>query len=418
MGSIPPAESIEHPQREIVNFIKDSAIAPIAEDLHQLARSAQSQKVVYAEDFGIPNSYLIDTVPVIAEYKAGQRWNVKIKNTNNGPSILNANQIGPREIVKPDGSPLVGYEMAAGAVVGLIDDGSKLQLQAAAGGGGGGGSSGLTAIMHYYVNFATGDDELYDGTVAVLAAGTKHGPFKTVQRAITETLKWNMNNYSVEIHVADYAPGQPPFTCYTLNGAGTCYITGNLTTPANCHIHNPGGEAILVLADDYVIKGFKVSCAGNGPNAPVTLGIGLRAFGGLVKASNFDFGYCAEGHMSAQAAGGGIIWLGAEQNNPGGFINVSGSAARFHMNAQAYGWIHLGLPDLNVLAAVSMQFWALAHSLGNIGYHYRNMSGHGGVSAQKFWALSNGVIVTSDGQSASYYPGNVAGVLSYGGQYF
>ena len=39
MGSIPPAASIENPQREIVNFINDSGLTPTDADLHQLWRN-------------------------------------------------------------------------------------------------------------------------------------------------------------------------------------------------------------------------------------------------------------------------------------------------------------------------------------------------------------------------------------------
>ena len=42
MGSIPPAASIENPQREIVNLITDAGGTPTDADLHQLARGVQS----------------------------------------------------------------------------------------------------------------------------------------------------------------------------------------------------------------------------------------------------------------------------------------------------------------------------------------------------------------------------------------
>ena len=40
MGSIPPAASIENPQREIVNMITSSGLTPTDADLFQLAKSA------------------------------------------------------------------------------------------------------------------------------------------------------------------------------------------------------------------------------------------------------------------------------------------------------------------------------------------------------------------------------------------
>ena len=196
MGSIPPAASIENPQREIVNLIVDTGGSPTDTDLHQLGKGVQSGKLIYAEDFGIPNSYLINVIPALTAYAAGQGWNVKIKNSNTNVSVININSLGPRHIVLKDGQPLKGGEMLSGAIVKLVDDGTNLQLQDV-------GSIGaaLMANKVYYVNAVLGDDTLYDGTTATVSA--PHGPFRTIQRAITATQSWNMNGYSVTIFVAD-----------------------------------------------------------------------------------------------------------------------------------------------------------------------------------------------------------------------
>ena len=55
-GSIPPAASIEFPQREIINLITDAGlVAPSNNDLHQLARSVQSHLLVSDDDVGTVN---------------------------------------------------------------------------------------------------------------------------------------------------------------------------------------------------------------------------------------------------------------------------------------------------------------------------------------------------------------------------
>src|SRR5262249_20705428 len=58
-GSIPPAESIEYPQREIANLITDVGIAPTNSDLHQVARAIQSGQLLYAADTGTATAYSI-----------------------------------------------------------------------------------------------------------------------------------------------------------------------------------------------------------------------------------------------------------------------------------------------------------------------------------------------------------------------
>ena len=48
-GSIPPAASIENPQREITNSITDGGFTPDDLDLHQLSKAIQSRKMNYAQ---------------------------------------------------------------------------------------------------------------------------------------------------------------------------------------------------------------------------------------------------------------------------------------------------------------------------------------------------------------------------------
>jgi hypothetical protein len=51
-GSIPPAEQMEHPQRELADFITKSGLTPTELDLGQLAKGVQLGKVKYAAAAG------------------------------------------------------------------------------------------------------------------------------------------------------------------------------------------------------------------------------------------------------------------------------------------------------------------------------------------------------------------------------
>jgi hypothetical protein len=128
MGSIPPAASIEFPQREIVNVISNGGFTPDNADLVQLAKAIQGGKLNYAADSGVANSYQITVTPALLAYLPGNRWFVKIANTNTGPSTLNVNGVGARTIVYGNGDALIAGDLTAGSIAEFWDDGTKFQL--------------------------------------------------------------------------------------------------------------------------------------------------------------------------------------------------------------------------------------------------------------------------------------------------
>lgn len=74
MGSIPPAQSVEYPQREIVNFISDNGLAPPDDaDLHQLSKGIQSGLVNFAVDSGVVNQMSVVLTPALTAYYRGLR---------------------------------------------------------------------------------------------------------------------------------------------------------------------------------------------------------------------------------------------------------------------------------------------------------------------------------------------------------
>ena len=189
MGSIPPAASIENPQREIVNLITDAGLTPSDADLHQLARGVQGGHLNYAVDTGTANALAINVSPPLLAYAAGQRWTVKVLNANTGPSVININSLGARHIIFPQGGELKGGELFAGGLASLVDDGTNLQLSNVAQVT----STILTAPETYYVNSAIGNDTAYDGTAAAVSGWRKRA--WTLRHAQSRTRKaaytWN-----------------------------------------------------------------------------------------------------------------------------------------------------------------------------------------------------------------------------------
>ncbi|HEY7417222.1 MAG TPA: hypothetical protein VH593_18700, partial [Ktedonobacteraceae bacterium] len=165
MGSIPPAASIEYPQREIVNLISDAGLlTPDNGDLHQLAKSVQSTLLYSDDDAGTSNAYQVTQTPAPTAYFPYMTVVCKIGNANTGASVLNVNALGPKPIRHPaDNSELSSGELKTGAIACFVYDGAFFHLVWSSSGvaGSGGGIITLTAPKDLYVNGSTGDDTNY-----------------------------------------------------------------------------------------------------------------------------------------------------------------------------------------------------------------------------------------------------------------
>jgi hypothetical protein len=204
-GSIPPAESIEYPQREIVYLISDAGLAePDDGDLHQLAKAVQSQLLISDDDAGTSNAYQVTMTPAPTAYFKYMTVVCKIGNTNTGASVLNVNAMGPKPIRHPaDNSELSAGELKQGAIACFIFDGIYFHLVWTSGGAASvsGGTIYLTKPVDFYVNANTGSDA-YDGLTDTFTTGI-HGPFKTLQKASNVISPYNLNGFNVNVHVAN-----------------------------------------------------------------------------------------------------------------------------------------------------------------------------------------------------------------------
>ena len=154
MGSIPPAASIENPQREIVNFETDSGLTPTDGDLHQLSKSVQGGVVNYATDAGSPNFIAITLTPALNAYSLGLRLVIKVGYTNTANVKINANGIGFVSLLHSDLTELGQGEIKAGQMIEAAWDGTQFQMLS----GGGGGLVMMTAPRTFYVDPNIGDD--------------------------------------------------------------------------------------------------------------------------------------------------------------------------------------------------------------------------------------------------------------------
>ena len=82
-GSTVPAEAIELPQREIINFMSDCGIVGTDADLHQLAEAVQSSRVHFAVDIGTSaNTIIAHMTPSVKQLFVGLTVRIKIANMN------------------------------------------------------------------------------------------------------------------------------------------------------------------------------------------------------------------------------------------------------------------------------------------------------------------------------------------------
>jgi hypothetical protein len=369
-GSIPPAASIEYPQRELVNFMTDTGLTPSNADLHQLGKSVMTGMVHYGVDAGTKNALSVMLTPAPDKYYDGMFVFVVVAVSNDAAATININGLGVKNIVRRGGGPVQAGD--------LLQDYKSLLCYSArhgnfelyginfAAGGGTGFLPVLTANTTWYVNGTTGSDTLYDGTAPTVSG--PHGPFKTISRAITEIYKYGPSVYTATVQVAagtynesvvspnfpgpgvvingagkgsTFLNGNNNNHCFTVGGPNTWKVT-NFTTQTGTGAGPPcnfiaysGGTLTTADCASQGVTPFAVfeaygSChvvAGNHTfNAGSNFGLGFCAFfGGLMGTSPsalYTFaGACSmpAGNAFATAGSGGYVASGVP--NPPTFVN-------------------------------------------------------------------------------------------------
>ena len=334
-GSIPPAEAIEFPQREIVNVIQ------------------------WAFDHG----YLDQTGTLCA-----------------APTNLDLQQLRK-------------------AIEGFIRSQQPFPL--------------LKANTTSYINATLGSDTAYDGTSATVS-GT-HGPFATIQRGITEALKYNLGGFNYTIKCADGTYTSSTIGGYPQNGSGTIALVGNSASPASCVIGCPLGTTMLLLSGaNYSIDGFRVT-AGISPRAgdqnaliwaqgaTLTIPSGATLELGPTTINNSP-------QLQINGAGG-IFHQGTIRITGGGscFVQNGGGAGAYYNDP-----VGASILNITTASAYSRAFIA-ADRLGAVNAYYGTLAGGGNVTGKTYDGTLNSVITWR--APGTVPPGTVAGTLSTGAQY-
>lgn len=413
-GSIPPAASIEHPQREIVNVISKAGATPTDASLVQLAQAIQSGQLIYAEDTGTANNYSVALSQIPSTILPGFMIVMKPGNSNNGPSVVTVNGAASKDIKRRGGSDLIEGDILADVLTALLYTGTHYELawQTA------NGPVYLTAPSVYFVNGSTGND-LYDGRSATFTSGT-NGPFATIQKACNQIPLYNLNGFNLTINVADGA--YAAFTVPRINGSGIVSIIGNVASPGNVTVTGTNKSAVSLgnLYGDLIITGIETTCSGVLAGDPIAnyamIGPGKLSLG------NVNFGACVGAHI--------YVSLNAQVTNSANAVDwrIKGGATGNALAngsfvfAQAGGTFlnnALGGPDViinNSLTLAGAFVYARHNSF--IQFVYASLTlGAFTVTGQRYNVDQNSQIVSGTG-SATYFPGTVAGAAGGSGGFY
>jgi len=404
MGSIPPAESIEYPQREIVAVISDTGITPSNADNTQLAKAIQSGGLNKATDTGTANNLSIVLSPAPDAYRDGMAVWVQPANNNTGPAVINVNGLGNKNIIRRGGAVLVSGDLPASYKSLLVYNGSNGNFELyGVGFGAGGGPPVLIANSNLYVNTATGDDALYDGTSATVSG--PHGPFKTIARAVNETFKYGPSVYTMTINVAagTYAENvlipDPPGPAIIISGAGT----STLVTGAN-----NVNTFFVSKANTLTIQNLYADCNRTSSVGPLA----IFASVGALNVQNCRSGSSLNNIF--ESFSGGTIKIYTHEFASGSACDNIYSTLAGYMNVGVVGTAstHTFLGPMTVRTATANSSQNGALGLGPS----LSFAGGSNVGGARYSCTLNGVIAGTGG-NVNAFPGNVAGSTSSGGQY-
>jgi hypothetical protein len=416
-GSIPPAASIEYPQREIANLITDGGFVPSNGDLRQVGRSLQSGHIWFGIDTGVANAVQCNLAPPPLTYYDGMFVWVVANATNTGPSTIQLNGLSATRIIRRGGGDVLSGDLLQGYRT-LLCYNAALQNFELYGINFAGGQTGylpiLTQNTNLYVNGTTGSDTLYDGSSATVVGSTapKAGPFKTIGKAMNTTFTFGPSVYTMTINIA----------------AGTypeAVITAGIPGP---------GTILKGVGQTTVITGatgkYTITC--NGPNSLTCQNL-LANNAYPISGSTSTIFSCNQGTLTCTGCFSGNTPNYVFSAYPYGHINVMGShtfqtgssvpsAVFIANNGSTINVAQFGLPTtLTFAGALNMGsgYFALAQENSVIEFYnssYLTFVNASNVTGAKYFCVLNGVIQTGN-SGASYLPGTIAGSTASGGQY-
>jgi hypothetical protein len=261
----------------------------------------------------------------------------------------------------------------------------------------------LQANRDYYVSNSGSDSA--DGS-----AGT---PWATLKHAADFLQRFNLNNFTINVHVADgtYAP----VTLRALYGSGNVNWIGNPATPLNCVVAGVSTTCWTVgnAGGSHTLSGFSQTISGPYNGSDLQIGVHVFGAGTSVTMNNMAWGPCAGYHYSVEGSGASLLITGTETVYGGcvGSTGGTGAHARISNGGQLQTPTTIALTITAAVSFASGWFVATGVCLGQI--LYSAITGGGLVTGKRYDAQQNAVISTNGG-GANYYPGTVAGTSTTG----
>jgi len=159
-GSIPPAGSIEYPQREIVNAIVAAGLTPSNNNLSQLLQAIELLgRIPFCQDVGSPNNIVINPAPALTSYVTPLIYAIKCAFPNSGATNINVSGLGGVNLFTGALATLPAATLVAGGVIIVAFDGTEFQLigggTPVSGGGGGISVGAFNNLWHYGTDIGT-----------------------------------------------------------------------------------------------------------------------------------------------------------------------------------------------------------------------------------------------------------------------
>jgi hypothetical protein len=415
-GSIVPAASIEYDQREIVNVISAAALSPTNADLTQLLQALKQVDVnnIFKASTNLGNasqwSASVPQLPIMPPPRGCCIWFKPGFASVKGGTVFSVNGSAFANVVHTDLSAIDIGDIQASAWVLLFFDGTNWQLIT-----GGTQRTGQIPLLQknadWYVNSSTGNDTTYDGTSPTIISATV-GPFLTIQRAVQETQKYNMNGYSQKIHCADGA--YQPFTAGITNGVGTVYIEGNTANPQNVTITATANNVSCAFftGGNWAMGGFRLSTVSPAMDCLTLNGTGTYC----LVYNSMRFGPAARAHFGSGWLS--VLWIADSTQ----IYVESGANAQYHLLStyanMLVGNLNVSIhPYLTLLGPVAFSAQFISANNGGMSFIvYSSITGFANATGQKYAAYMNGIINVNQ-QGVNYYPGTTAGSTTTGGQY-
>ena len=322
---------------------------------------------------------------------------VKLANPITGATTVGISGVSgsPFQVVSFTGQPLTYGSGSSGEMLWMLFDGSRFQIINP--------PQALQANLTIYVNSSIGSDS-YDGSQPTVS-GTK-GPLQHIQTAVNKAYNYPPSQYTITIQLAD---GTYNESVYTPNFPGPgLVINGHAGSPSNVLVTGANNAHTFAVngPNSVTIQNLKVT-TGTGIGPPC--GFIAQGSGASLITQNTVSGFCQ--YSVHEAYGPCFVSIG-NHTYAGNFAQAYTSFFGGFIGLAQYATYTIATP-------LTCSYWVDCSANGTLEVPVPGAPtfvNPGNVTGTKWLAQYNGCIITQ-GSGVNYFPGNVAGFTSAGGQY-